>query len=142
MSVLESYVVLLYDPGCTETSVDAVMKHIFSTKARSMEAIPPTRAALLQQTRRAIYQGGHVWGQALVRTPELPSPETCGWRKSATQGWEPLWTLLPEAAVSCSELLQCGCKKGCMGKCRCVKAALKCISLCHCGGNCDHNDSD
>ena len=72
-----------------------------------MDAIPPTAAALMQHTKRAVYQGGHVWGQAHVRNPELPSPDTCGWRKSATKGWEPLF--LPEAAASCSELLRCGC---------------------------------
>ena len=43
-----------------------------------------------------------------------------------------MWTLLPEAAVSCSELLRCGCKKGCKGLCKCVIANLKCTSLCHC----------
>ena len=85
MSVMESYVVLLYDRTCTAISVDSARKHIFSIKARSMDAIPPTAATLVQHTKRAVYQGGHVWGQAHVRNPELPSPETCGWRKSATK---------------------------------------------------------
>ena len=123
MSVLESHVVLMYDRASDET-----------TKARSIDAIPPTRAALLQHARRATYQGGHVWGQ------DLPSPESWGWSKNPTRGWEPMWTLLPEAAVSCSELLRCGCKKGCRGLCKCVKANLKCTSLCHCCGNCEHSD--
>ena len=114
----------------------------FTTKARSIDTIPPTRGALLQHTKRAVYQGGHVWGQALVRCPVLPSPETCGWQKSATQGWQPLWTVLPEAVASCSELLRCGCQKSCRGLCKCVRAALKCTSLCHCSGNCDHNESN
>ena len=30
--------------------------------------------------------GEHVWGQAHLRTPELPSPEIYGWCKSDTQG--------------------------------------------------------
>ena len=139
MSVLETYVVLMYDRTCTETTVDSARKHIFTTKARSIDAIPPTGAALLQHTKRAIYQGGHVWGQALIRSPVVPSPETCGWQKSATQGWQPLWTTLPEAVASCSELLRCGCLKGCRGLCKCVRAALKCTSLCRCSGDCDHN---
>ena len=122
MSVLESYVVLMYDRGSDETTVDSARKHMFTSKARSIDAIPPTRAALLQHARRATYQGGHVWGQAQVRDPDLPSPESWGWNKNPTRGWEPMWTLLPEAAVSCSELLRCGCKKGCRGLCKCVKA--------------------
>ena len=142
MSVLEAFVVLLYGRTCTETTVDLARKHIFTIKGRSMDNLPPTRAALLQHTKRAVYQGGYVWGQALVRCPCILSPETYGWQKSATQGWQPFWTLLPEAVASCSELLKCGCKKGCRGLCKCVRAALKCTSLCHCSGNCDHNDSN
>ena len=46
-----------------------------------------------------IYHRENLRGQTHVRTPELPSPKTCGWRKSATQGREPLWTLLPKAGV-------------------------------------------
>ena len=110
MSVLESYVVLMYDRGSDETTVDSARKHMFTSKARSVDAIPPTRAALLQHARRATYQGGHVWGQAQVRDPDLPSPESWGWSKNPTRGWNPMWTLLPEAAVSCSGLLRCGCK--------------------------------
>ena len=140
MSVLDSYVVLMYDRGSDETTVDSARKHMFTSKARSIDAIPPTRAALLQHARRATYQGGHVWGQAQVRDPDLPSPESWGWSKNPTRGLEPMWTLLPEAAVSCSELLRCGCKKGCRGLCKCVKANLKCTSLCHCCGNCEHSD--
>ncbi|GFO25215.1 hypothetical protein PoB_005172000 [Plakobranchus ocellatus] len=73
---LEAYVVLLYDCTCTETTVDAARKNIFTTKDRSMDNIPPTKAALLQHIKRAIYQGGFVWGQALVRCPVIPSPNT------------------------------------------------------------------
>ena len=60
MKVIESYVVLLYDRTCTESSVDSARKHIFAAKARSIDAIPPTQAALLQHTKRAILQGGCV----------------------------------------------------------------------------------
>ena len=45
-----------------------------------------------------------------------------------------------DAAVSCSVLLRCGCKKGCRGLCKCVKANLKCTSPCHCCDNCKHSD--
>ena len=99
-------------------------KHIFTTKGRSMDSLPPTRAAHLQHTKRAAYQDGYLWGQKLVCCPFIPSPETYGWQKSATQGWQPFWTLLPEAVASCSELLKCGCKKVYRGLCKCVRATL------------------
>ena len=34
-------------------------------------------AAPVTHVKRAVYQGGHVWGQMLVSTPELPS--SCKW---------------------------------------------------------------
>ena len=55
MSVLESYVVLMYDRGSDETTVDSARKHMFTSKARYIDAIPPTRAALLQHARRVTY---------------------------------------------------------------------------------------
>ena len=72
MSVLKAFFVLLYDRTYTETTVNMARKHIFTTKGRSMDNLPPTRAALLQHTKRAVYQGGYVWGQALVRCPINP----------------------------------------------------------------------
>ena len=81
MSVLEAFIVLLYDRTCTETTVNLARKHIFTTKGRSMDNLPPPRAALsstqneqytrvdmctttksspLQHTKRAVYQGGYV----------------------------------------------------------------------------------
>ena len=88
MSVLEAFIVLLYDRTCTENTVNLARKHIFITKGRSMDNLPPPRAALSSTQKRAVYQGGYVWGQALVRCPFIPSPETYGWQKSATQGWQ------------------------------------------------------
>uniref|UniRef100_UPI003590007E uncharacterized protein n=1 Tax=Myxine glutinosa TaxID=7769 RepID=UPI003590007E len=142
MSVLECFVVLLYDRTSSETSINAARQHMFSTKARSLDGIPPTSAALLQQVKRTVYQGGHIWGQSHVRVPEVPSPDAWGWKKSALHEWEPLWTLPPEAAMSCSELIKCHCVKGCRGQCKCVKANLKCTTLCQCRGDCDHNEGN
>ena len=79
MRILDTYVVLLCNRTSTETTVDSARKHIFCSNARSIEAIPPTGAALFQPTKRVVYHGGHVWGQAHVRTPEFPSPEAYGW---------------------------------------------------------------
>ena len=56
MSVLEAFFVLLYDRTCTETTVNLARKHIFTTKGRSTDNLPPTRAALLHHTKQAVYQ--------------------------------------------------------------------------------------
>ena len=37
------------------------------------------RAALVEHTKRAAYQAGHCWRQALVPSRVLPSPQEWGW---------------------------------------------------------------
>uniref|UniRef100_UPI00358F0BB1 uncharacterized protein n=1 Tax=Myxine glutinosa TaxID=7769 RepID=UPI00358F0BB1 len=137
LATLERYVVLLYDRTCTCSEVNLARNKLFAKKSRSIEAIPPTQAALVQHVKRATYQGGHCWGQSLVPHCYLPSPCDWGWVDNDGQ-FDPLWTTLPEAAKSCYELICCGCEKGCSGRCKCKKAALKCTALCACDGDCLH----
>ena len=55
LAVFEKFVVLLCDWTCSEASVDAARMFLFTRKGRQIEAIPPTRAALFQHTKRAIH---------------------------------------------------------------------------------------
>ena len=61
------------------------------------------------------------------------------WTKSAEGLYEPHWTRLPQAAQTCRELLSCKCKKGCVKRCKCKKAAPDCTALCLCEGECIKN---
>lgn len=139
IQVLERFVILLYDRSSTCTCINEARKELFTKKARTMEVLPPTSAALIQHTKRVAYQAGYVWGQSLMADPELPCPSKHGWKRSPAQTWEPIWTTLPEASVSCLQLIKCTCKpeKGCSGRCKCAKSNLKCTSLCKCDGDCE-----
>ncbi|KXJ15587.1 hypothetical protein AC249_AIPGENE10320 [Exaiptasia diaphana] len=131
MSILERYMVILYDRTCDRSQVNDARKQLFSQKGKSLESIPPTKAALLEHTKRACYQGGHCWGQALTSQPQLPSPQDWGWTQTS-DGWQPYWTSLPDVTMSCRELIRCKCKKSCSGRCSCFKADLGCTALCSC----------
>ena len=136
VAVLERFTILLYDRTSTMVKIDEARQELFTKKGRAMDALPPTKAALVQHIKRAVYQGGHCWGKTLQVCLDLPTPGNWGWVDPSN--WKPLWTTLPEASVSSRELLCCGCKKGCTtGRCKCKKAALKCTALCQCGGECD-----
>lgn len=138
---LERFVVLLYDKTTSITQVNDVRRILFTQKGRTIENIPPTQAALTQHVRRAVYQGGHIWGQALIARPEVPDPSSWGWSKeqsSTCTTWSPLWSTLAPASATCMELLCCGCTKGCRGQCKCRRASLKCTDLCKCGGDCSN----
>ena len=71
-----------------------------------MQSIPPTKAALEEHVKRAVYQGGHMWGQVLVSTPELPSPCKWGWSKTSEGDYEPFWTCLPDAGQSLANAIK------------------------------------
>ena len=139
VAVLERFTILIYDHASSLMDIDKARQEMFTKKGRAIEAIPPTRAALVQHIKRAVYQGGHCWGKAFEVVMTMPSPESWGWIDPPN--WKPRWTTLPEASKSSRELIRCGCKleKGCRGRCKCKKAALKCTALCQpCGGqNCD-----
>ena len=134
MKTLERFVVLLYDRTSDIMSVNDSRKNLFTLKSRSIENILPTQEALRQHIKRAVYQA-NCWGKALISEQDLPDPANWGWER-IDDGWEPLWTTLPEASRACHELIHCGCKKGCTRQCKCMRAALKCTALCFCQGEC------
>lgn len=92
------------------------------------------QGALLQHAKRYVYQAS-IWSCCLKSQQNVPSPEEFGWTKIESS-WKPKWTTLPEASIACSQLLKCGCKMGCAGRCKCVKANLSCTELCYCAAGC------
>ena len=138
MHTIERFVILLYDRTSTCKEINKPRKKIFATK-NNVQLIPPTKAALEEHVKRAAYQGGHVWGQTLLPTPELPPPSSWGWIKNDEGVYEPHWTKLHKATQTCYELVSCKCKKGCVKRCKCKKAALECTALCACEGECSQN---
>ena len=94
--------------------------------------------SLLQHALRAVYQSS-IWYTSLQSVQMVPSPEGWGWCKMDGT-WKPVWMTLPEAAKACLELLKCGCKQGCTGRCQCRKANLPCTGLCQCSGECTNNE--
>ena len=136
MSLLERFVVLIYNRTSDLVSVNDARRWLFTQKSRLLENIPPTQAALKQHIKRTSYQA-YCWNEALTLHPNLPSPADWAWYKDTNcNTWQPLWTNIPEAAESCHELVRCGCKKSCNARCKCVKAGLNCTLMCFCGGDC------
>ena len=135
LPIIQRFVILMYDRSSDKMTVNTLRKHLFTKKGRQMEGLPPTEAALLQHTKRAAYQSGFCWRQSLQSQQNLPSPADWGWTNE-DDSWKPLWTVLPEMAKCCPELLKCGCKKGCSSRCKCRKAKTQCTALCSCDGAC------
>lgn len=130
MNIIARFVTLMNDRTSTCSEINTTRKKLFANKGRPLESIPPTRHALVQHVRCAVFQGPLCWGQVLHAQPELPCPSEWGWGKTSNGQFKPIWTTLPEAAKICNELTWCGCSKGRTGCCRCKKSALPCTSLC------------
>lgn len=141
MQTLERFVVLMYDRTSSCQYVNEARKDLFTKKARTMEVLPPTSAALMEHTKRTVLQAGYIWGQALTPAPDVPCPSEWGWTRNRDHVWEPVWTSLPEASKSCQLLIRCACNpvRGCRGHCKCKKNNLKCTALCKCDGDCDYD---
>ncbi len=144
MQLLERFTVLLYDRTSELNSVNAVRKHLFTAKGRTLQNIPPIVSALEQHVKRATVlhcKGVVSWGHAQEVQLLDVSPDSWGWTSESGK-WQPLWSSLPVASVSCRGLIRCGCVKGCTGRCKCVKAGLPCTSLClGCKGECPNSSA-
>ena len=132
---IQKFVVMLYDKNSREENVDDCRLDLFARKQRAFDSIPPTKAALLEHCKRAIYQAACVWGQSTKREMEYERPEDWGWIRDDTDAnqFKVFWSSLPPIAKCCSQLTRCGCKKDCKSRCKCNKLELKCTQLCSCG---------
>lgn len=135
LPVIEQFVVLMYDKSTKCRNVNAARRELFTKRGRTIDAIPPTHAALKQHVKRAVFQAGHVWGNSLKKIQELPCRSNWGWTKSSGS-WKPFWTTLPDVSKSCQQLIKCKCNGSCKGSCKCKQRNLKCTALCRCDGQC------
>lgn len=126
---LERFVIIMYDMSSPHTSVNTVRMELFCQKSLPMAKLPPTQDALLQHSKRAIYQAG-IWSTSDKSQQVIPPAEGFGWTKSFGV-LVPLWITLPEASKVCRELIRCSCSGKC-SRCKCSKANLQCTPLCKC----------
>lgn len=127
----------MYVPNTTINNVKELRWWLFRKKQAQSENLPPTQEALRQAIKRANYQA-LVWNMDTVPDPQLPSPETFGW-KLENEKWVPVMTPLPPAPEAIIQLVKCGCAKSrcSSNRCNCRKAQLKCTDLCSCA---DYDD--
>lgn len=143
MKKLERFHVLMYSKTCSAATVNEARKDLFSHGARSLEAIPPTQAALFEHIKRSILQACFIWKQSASCHQNIPDFGQWGWElDEKRQEWAPFWTTLADASNACALLLHCGCQKACQGNCKCSKAGVRCTALCKCDGGCANNDYD
>ena len=131
--LLERLTVVLYDKTSQLCCEKEARQKLFCQKDRvTMEALPPTKAALFEHSKRAIYQAG-IWTTADKSIQQVPSPGNMGWTfENERRVWLPHWTELDEVSKACSHLVRCHCLKACGNACGCHKKGWKCSKRCGC----------
>ena len=132
-SQLERFVCLLYKSK-VHTRVNELRWFLFSNRAAEGESLPPTTGSLKLHVQRAQYMA-MVWRKAAESHPSLPSPVGYGWQLLSDENtYVPVRCLNPPAPEALMNLLKCGCKKGCMGRCTCRNNSIPCTEVCGCVG--------
>ena len=80
-NAIEKFVCLLYSRTTDLYKVNKWHRLLFKKNSRTVDCIPPTKDALIQHTKRALYQAGYVWAQSLERIQHLPDPCKWVWKK-------------------------------------------------------------
>ena len=111
---IERFVILMYDRTSDVLEINKARKELFTKKSRSLENLPPTQAALKEHRKRASLQG-QSWIKATELDQRLPNPGDFRWSKDQ-DGWQSVWTTLPQAQQSCYKLIQCSCRRACSGR--------------------------
>ena len=130
--VVQRLVINMYSKSSPLTDVNDARMEIFCQKNQSMENLPPTKDALLQHTRRSIYQTG-IWAMSFLSAPLIPAAQEFGWMMKESI-MKPVWITIPEVSESCRDLVKCGCTSDCkiQPRCSCTSADLPCTKLCKC----------
>ena len=111
MKQLERFTVLMYSRSSSATSVDEARLQLFTHGSRTLEALPPTKAALYQHVQRAILQAYFFWKQSVSSQQVIPDLARWGWKlDEKVKQWVPFRTDLPDASSACYLLLHCGCQ--------------------------------
>ncbi len=141
MQRIERFVVLMYSKTCGSATVNDARHYLFSNGSRSLDNIPPTKAALFEHVKRSLLQASFIWKQSNRSVQEVPVFDRWGWeRDDRSKHWTPFWTTLANASKACAILLHCGCAKMCKGNCKCCRAGVRYTALCKCEGGCINND--
>ena len=107
LPISERFIVIMYDCGSSESSVNGERRVLFTQKGREIENIPPTQDALAQHVLRVGYEAGHMWGQATIKDPQLPSPADFGWTwEVANAQWNIKWMTIPPAGGACRAVIK------------------------------------
>ena len=127
--------------GESSSDLNAIRYRLFTKKNVDSTKLPPTDDAAALHIKRANHQC-YIWKNARNAMLRLPSPVGNGWKRSVSGTLEPELMTRPPALETITELVVCGCVKGCERRCSCKAAAFPYTPACKCDGVCKNMDCD
>ena len=143
--VLSVYKVKNPNLGCSTARCDTFKYKTITT----LRQLPPSKPALFQHMRRALYVAAYVWGRAHIPDPPYVDPFSWGWIN--TNGvCVPLWTnfiyvlsdkakdpfLQLRSSCSCGRGKQNTSQRSLCKNCSCKRRGKSCWKKCGCFGEC------
>ena len=133
---LEKFVLEVYSVRRCSSLAEARVEKFRTSPDSNLQKLPPGKDALMQHVKRAIFQVGYLWREA-VSDFTIPDPTLWGWSRYKTGNYCPLWESC-KGNISLSQLtVKCSCTANKCKKCKCAKAGIPCIGMCSCGKRCE-----
>ena len=130
--MLQRFVVCLYIKSSPLERANDAREEKFCYKNQNMEPLSLTENTLFQHVKRCIDQVGVCYYSLYAHPLQLYSPVDHGWKEDES-GWTLFWITIPEVALSCLDLIKCGCTTNCISaRSKCCGVDLPCCHLCSC----------
>ena len=127
LTVIEMFVVLIYDRTNEFCRVNSATQQLFSWKSCCLESILPSQSALVQPILGAAYQGMKYLGAGNTVGPKAPKSCKVKLEKKHVLIWK---TFLDKSGMN-YEFIHCKCRKACKCyNCYCYKDSLNCAHSC------------
>ena len=128
---IEKFLKYVYYTSFEVDSLDIQrMRQFEYNAAASLQSIPPSRNGLTEHIKRACFQGGWIWREAISNI-DLPDPENWGW-KLVDGKYHPKWQN-SKPDIDVLDVCQvCSCKKAIRRNGKCKKLGENCLPFCGC----------
>ena len=142
-----TFVLRAYSVKTTTSDVEAGRLEILSRKTpETLRLLPPSRPALTEHVKRALYVARWLWSRSHIDKPDYPNPENWGWRNDGTR-LTPVWTTYRAVRFQCVQnqlFRKCTCTARCpvtnkirCNNCQCSRNNINCYGHCdNCNGDC------
>ena len=132
---IEKFVKYVYYTSFECDSIDIQRMRQFEYHAEtSLRLIPPSRNGLIEHLKRACFQGGWIWREA-INNIDTPDPENWGWKLNDGK-YHPRWQNYEPDIDVLTVCQVCSCKKALCRNCKCSKLGENCLPFCGCHQKC------